>query len=446
MNAGERLMGAGLRILGRVASSGAVDRLGLRDVSEHMLRSGTRNGFRAVGALGRGFKAVSTLTHPARAPKRAEPGLFDPTPDEEQQMLADAVRDFALEQLRPAASAADAACRAEDDLLQRAAALGIASMSVPEALGGAASQRSAVGGVLITEALAQGDAGLAVACLAPVAVATALALWGSAEQQAAYLPALTGDTSAAAALALLEARPLFDPFALQTRAQRRGNGYVIEGAKALIPRVADAEFFIVAAELENEGPRLFVVESDIRGLSLVPTPAMGLRAAACGRLELKQLSLPAGAMLGGDRAGNDAAVAADHYTRCVHLARLGWCALAVGVAQAALDYVVPYVNERTAFGEPISHRQGVAFAVADMAIDLESMRLLTRRAASRAEQGLPFAREAALARSLCADKGAAIGSTAVQMLGGHGFVKEHPVERWYRDLRAVGLMEGALLI
>jgi len=111
-----------------------------------------------------------------------------------------------------------------------------------------------------------------------------------------------------------------------------------------------------------------------------------------------------------------------------------------------LDYVIPYVNERKAFGEPISHRQAVAFGVSNIAIELEGMRLATYRAASRAEQGQDYLRQVALARRLCADKGMAIGSDGVQLLGGHGFIKEHPVERWYRDLRAVGLMEGVLLV
>ena len=125
---------------------------------------------------------------------------------------------------------------------------------------------------------------------------------------------------------------------------------------------------------------------------------------------------------------------------------MAWCALAVGVGQAVLDYVIPYVNERKAFGEPISNRQAVAFTVADVAIELDGMRLATYRAASRIDQGLAFAREVALARRLCGERGMTIGSDGVQMLGGHGYVKEHPVERWYRDLRAAGVMEGALLV
>ena len=130
----------------------------------------------------------------------------------------------------------------------------------------------------------------------------------------------------------------------------------------------------------------------------------------------------------------------------MRLARLGWSALAVGTGQAVLDYVIPYVNERQAFGEPISHRQAVAFMVANIAIELEGARLLDLRAAARAEQGRSFAREAALARRLTAENGMQIGSDGVQLLGGHGFVKEHPVERWYRDLRAVGVMEGVVLV
>jgi alkylation response protein AidB-like acyl-CoA dehydrogenase len=120
--------------------------------------------------------------------------------------------------------------------------------------------------------------------------------------------------------------------------------------------------------------------------------------------------------------------------------------VAVGTAQAVVDYVIPYVNERVAFGEPVSHRQAVAFAVANMATELEGMRLATYRAAARADQGKDFAHATTLARQLCSEKGMAIGSEGVQLLGGHGFVKEHPVERWYRDLRAAGLMEGALLV
>ena len=184
--------------------------------------------------------------------------------------------------------------------------------------------------------------------------------------------------------------------------------------------------------------RFIVESSSATGLSTEPEPAMGLRAAATARVILKDVRVGAGALLG------EGSVAV--YRECVQRARLAWCALAVGSGQAVLDYVIPYVNERVAFGEPISNRQAVAFAVANIGIELEGMRLLTYRAAARADSGKSFDREAALARRLCAEQAARIGSEGVQLLGGHGFVKEHPVERWYRDLRAIGAMEGALLV
>ena len=165
---------------------------------------------------------------------------------------------------------------------------------------------------------------------------------------------------------------------------------------------------------------------------------MGIRAASTAKLHLRKVELDAGALLA---EGDPAA-----YAECVQRARIAWCAVAVGVGKAVLDYVIPYVNERVAFGEPISNRQAVAFTVSNIGIELEGMRLATYRAASRADQGKDFAHPAAIARHLCSEKGMQIGSDGLQMLGGHGFVKEHPVERWYRDLRAVGVMEGALLV
>jgi alkylation response protein AidB-like acyl-CoA dehydrogenase len=280
--------------------------------------------------------------------------------------------------------------------------------------------------------------GMATACLAPAAVSTAISLWGDAQQQATYLPAFVGEDMPAAALALMEPQPLFNPFELRAAARAAGGGYVLDGVKALVPRAADAEVFVVAANLEHHGPALFIVESRSPGISVEPEPGMGVRAAATGRLILEDVKLPATALLGGDEM--------DIYRECVALSRLAWCALAVGAGQAVLDYVTDYVKDRKAFGEPISNRQAVAFAVANIAIELDGLRLAAYRAAARVDQGLPFAREVTLARRLCAHHGMAIGSEGVQLLGGHGFVKEHPVERWYRDLRAAGMLEGGLLV
>ena len=437
----ERGMAVGLRALNRLAGNGLIDRFGLRDPAQRVLHGASKATVRTATRAGRTFAATQKLSKPARQPRSGRSDLFDLTPDEEQQMLRESVREFALAKLRPAAQEADEACATPGELLAQANELGLMMVGVPEELGGAVAERSAVTTVLMAEALAQGDMGIAVACLAPAGVSTALSLWGDADQQATYLPEFVGDNVPAAALAIVEPRPLFNPFELQTRARRAGDGFVLDGVKSLVPRAADAELFIVAAELEEADspqPALFIVEAGTAGLGIEPEPAMGIRAAATGRLILEDVKLPAGAPLGDPGR--------DLLAECVQLGRLGWCALAVGTGQAVLDYVIPYVNERRAFGEPISSRQAVAFTVANIAIELDGMRLATYRAASRVDQGVSFAREVSLARRLCSERGMAIGSDGVQLLGGHGYTKEHPVERWYRDLRAAGVMEGALVV
>jgi alkylation response protein AidB-like acyl-CoA dehydrogenase len=438
MSAGQRSMGLGLRALNRLAGSGALDRLGARKPVERIVYKATRNGFRSATAAGRAFRAAQRLSKPARQATASPRKLFDITPEEEQQMLQESVREYALAKVRPAAQDADHDCSTPAELIAGLAELGVNMLGVPEELGGVMQERSAVAGALVGEALAHGDMGIAYAALAPGAVASAIGLWGDAEQQAVYLPAFTGEDVPAAALAMLEPRPLFDPLKPDTKARRDGGDWLLDGVKSLIARAFDCELFLVAAEVEAIGPALFVLESSTNGLSLQREPAMGLRAAATGRLRLAGARVPAAALLA-DACGPG-------YLECVQRARIAWCALAVGTCQAVLDYVVPYVNGRSAFGEPISNRQAVAFAVADMRIETEGMRLATYRAASRADQGMEFAREAALARRQCGAKAMRIGSDGVQLLGGHGYVKEHPVERFYRDLRAAGVIEGALLV
>jgi alkylation response protein AidB-like acyl-CoA dehydrogenase len=438
MATGPRGIALGLRAVRTLASSEVLDRLRMRDGATRVLYRATRDGFRAAGTAGRTFTAAKRLGAPARL-RATRPDLFDLTPTDEQQMLQAMLREFASERLRPAALAADAACAPPAELLADGAELGIGMLGVPETLGGAQSEASAVTAVLVAEALAHGDMGLAFALLAPAGVATAIGLWGDERQQATYLPPFTGEDVPAAALAVLEPHPLFDPFAVHTRARAVPGGYALSGVKALVPRARDAELLLVAARLDGAEPALFLVEpARSPGVDVRPAPAMGVRAAGTCDVRLDDVHVPAENVL----AGGDPAAYAD----CIRRARLAWCALAIGTARAVLDHVVPYVNERHAFGEPISHRQAVAFTVADIATELEGMRLLTLRAAARADAGKDFARDVALARALCAAKGRQIGSDGIQLLGGHGFVKEHPVERWYRDLSAVGVMEGALLV
>jgi alkylation response protein AidB-like acyl-CoA dehydrogenase len=434
----ERSVGLGLRAINRLASSDVLDRVGMRKRFERTLFQTTKGGLRSATAASRTFKAAQQLGRPARQVPSKSRGLFDVTPDEEQKMFQESVRKYAAEEIRPAALDADAACATPAELLTQVNELGVNMLGVPEQLGGVMHAQAAVTAVLIGEALAHGDMGIAYAALAPGAAATAIGHWGTAEQQATYLPAFTGENVPVAALAMLEPQPLFDPLRLQTSAYKDGSDWILDGAKALVARAGDCELFVLAAEAAGHGPSLFVIESATSGLSVQAEPAMGLRPAATGRLLLEGVRVPASALMGEG--------AREVYIECVQRARIAWCALAVGAAQAVLDYVIPYVKERTAFGESIANRQAVAFAVSDIAVESSGMRLATYRAASLADQGEDFVRAAAIARRLCSEHGMRIGSEGVQLLGGHGFIKEHPVERWYRDLRAAGVMEGALLL
>jgi alkylation response protein AidB-like acyl-CoA dehydrogenase len=416
-----------------------LDKYQLRDPFNRGLRYGTKTFFSTAGAASRQFKRVQNLRSGPTRLKSSGKDYYDLRLDDEQKMIVETLDEFAEEVLRPAAPHADAAASYPPDLIAKAAELGITAINIPEDFEGIAAHRSSVTNVLVAEALAYGDMGLALPILAPGGVASALTHWGSADQQATYLPEFAGENVPQACVAIAEPQPLFDPTRLKTTAVRTPSGYRLDGVKSLVPAAADAELFIVGAQL-NGKPALFIVESSAKGLTVKADPSMGIRAAALGRLELTGVSVPLNARLGEDEATDD------DYSEAIALSRLGWAALAVGTSHAVLDYVIPYVKEREAFGEPVAHRQAVAFMCANIAIELDGLRLITWRGAARAEQGLTFTREAALAKRLGADKGMQIGLDGVQLLGGHGYTKEHPVERWYRDLRAIGVAEGIVVI
>ena len=433
----------GMSLLTPLLGQEFLDRHGLRDPLNRALRFGVKHGFSAAGASTRQFKKIQTRGKKATRLPRSTADYFDLTPDDDQRMIVETVKGFAAEILRPAARDADDAATYPADLIARAAELGVTAIKVPEEFDGIAEQRSAVTNALVTEALAYGDMGLALPIVAPGGVASALTHWGSADQQATYLTDFAGDNVPQACVAIAEPHPLFDPTMLKTTAVRTPSGYRLDGVKSLVPAAADAELFVLAAQF-NGRPTLFIVEADTAGVTVKADRSMGLRAAGIGQVELNKVIVPLSARLGEDDAA-EADYARD-YSEAIALSRLGWAALAVGTSHAVLDYVVPYVKEREAFGEPIARRQAVAFMCANIAIELEGLRLITWRGASRADQGLPFAREAALAKKMGSDKAMQIGLDGVQLLGGHGYTKEHPVERWYRDLRAIGIAEGVVVL
>jgi len=285
-------------VLNRVAGLSVLDRWGVRRPAERAVYHSTKTGFRTAGAVNRTFHKMRASGAAARPSAAPGTGVFDLDPTEDQQMMVQVVRDFAADVLSPAAAKAEAATEPSSEVLGQANELGVTLMSLPEELGGLSAERSATTGVLVGEALAHGDMGLAVACLAPTAVATAISLWGSAEQQQTYLSAFTGDEVPAAALTIAEPRPLFDPQQLRTTATKVAGGYTLTGVKSGVVRGAAAELFIVATAVAGAAPALFVVESSTPGVRIEAEPSMGLRAAGLSRLLLEDVVVGADALLG----------------------------------------------------------------------------------------------------------------------------------------------------
>ncbi len=360
---------------------------------------------------------------------------FDLSLTEEQRITRESMQRYARDVLREQARDADEAGALPSDFLGRAAELGLTLLPIPEAAGGAGMERSPLANMLNIEDLAWGDFSLALAMVTPRAFVNAVLDFGTEEQQRRFLEPLAREEFVPATVALMEGTATFEPSQLRTRARKTGDGYQIEGEKRLVPLGASAEQMLVVAHLEGEGPAAFVVEQGSAGLSAEEQSYMGLRAMETATVRLDGVTVP-----------EDHRLPHFNLQRLVDLARIGTCALAVGSCQGVLDYVTPWVKDRKAFGEPIAYRQSVAFMVANINIELEAMRLLTWRAASRAEQGLDFHREAYLARVCCAEKAMEIGTNGVQLMGGHGFIRDNPVELWYRNLRSVGLLEGTAVV
>ncbi len=425
----------GLRLIAKAGGLPGLKDKEVRARVEKYLYKGAVTGFRAQTAAGRAFAKKQASGDPSRPAPVKPKQMFDLTPSEDQQMIQGVARELADEVIRPAGAEADAQRTVPDEVRAAAAEMGLHLLGVPAELEGIAEERSAVTAALVLEELARGDMGIATAIMAPAAVATALAGYGDAEQQATYLTEFTGENPPLAALALQEPQVLFDPFELRTTGRRDGDDIVLDGVKAIVPGAEKAELFVVSAAIDGES-RLVIVRSGLEGLKVEDDPAMGVRAAATARLHLEGVRVSATDLLG----------SAEDHRDAVRRARLAWAAAAVGTSQAVLDHVSEYVKERKAFGEPIGYRQAVAFTVSDIAIELAGLRLVVWKAAARLDSGADASAEIAQARSLVSRHATWIGSSAVQLLGGHGFVKEFDNERWYRDLRGAGVLEGTLLV
>ena len=423
-----KAQGFGLSLITKIAGSEVLDQLKLRKFVEKSLYQGSKTGFKVLNKTQKVFKPQPLDKQ--RLPNQVNKNLFDLSLTEEQQMTVDAMSQFAEEVLYALAHDADHQAQFPEQLWQHLVDLGLNYYALPEALGGVAAEQNIVSNILIAESLAKGDFSLTAGLLSTFSVINAITRWGSTQVQSMYLPVFAEDTDITATFAFQEATPAFNPFQLKTKATEQNGQMTITGEKTLVILGDTADVFLVSAEFNGQ-PDIFVVQCD-ESISIKANPAMGLKAAETATLHFNQT--PA---LGLGDADFD-------YTAFVDLGNLMWCAMAIGTCEAIKAYCIKYANERTAFGEPISHRQSVAFMISDMAIEIDAMRMLVLNAASLAEAGKPFHREAYLARLLCAEKSMKMGTDGVQILGGHGFTKEHPVERWYRDLRATAILHSGL--
>jgi alkylation response protein AidB-like acyl-CoA dehydrogenase len=355
---------------------------------------------------------------------------------EEQEVVRDALHEFAEQAMRPIARECDETSEIPAEFLDQVAELGLVSTQVPSAFGGAGEDRSPTTNAIVLEELGWGDVTLAIAATAPAAFANALVDQGTEAQKQEYLPALCGEKYHAATLALVEPGPAFEPTLPRTLAEPKGDGFVLSGSKSFVPMADRASHFLVVAR-NNGGHDAFIVPRDAVGLTISePEKNLGLKALPTGTLELERVELPASARLGGD-AGCDVRRILDH-------GRAALAAVMVGLSRGVLEYAVPYAKDRHAFGQAIAQKQAIAFKLADMHIETEAQRWLSWKAASQLEQQLPATKACHHAHAYAAKQSVWIADEGLQVLGGHGFIREHPVEMWYRNARTLSVLEGTL--
>jgi alkylation response protein AidB-like acyl-CoA dehydrogenase len=365
--------------------------------------------------------------------------MFSLELSEEQRMILETARSFAKEQIRPRAHECDEHGHIPADLLRAGWELGLVSAVAPESCGGAGMERQAVTGAMVAEELAHGDLAVALALLTPALFAYPILTAGTDEQKQKYLACLAGTEPAAVTAAAMEPTMNFDLSALATKAEKKGAGWVLTGQKCLVPLASAAERFLVYAAKEGkpgyENLGAFIVEKDAPGLKVGERERwMGLAALETAGLTLAGVEVGPEALLGGEK-GCDCG-------RLLSYSRVALAAMAIGVARAANEYARDYAKERVAFGEPIAHKQAIAFMIADDFMEIEAARLLTWEAAWRLDAGQE-AFEAAYLAKLYTDQ-MAIKATddAVQTLGGHGYIREHPVELFLRNARGFTTFEG----
>ncbi len=358
---------------------------------------------------------------------------------DDQKLIQRSVRDFAAAELRPHAAAWDREGKFPLGVVPKLASLGLLGLTVPAEFGGAGLDM--VSAALAIEAVSWGDASIGLTVASHNSLCTGHILhFGSPEQKRRYLPRLAGG-DALGAWCLTEPGAGSDAAAIQTRGVRKGNAWVLNGSKSFVTQGSVAGVYVVLAVTNPEAGRhrisAFVVERDAAGLRAgKKEDKLGLRASDTAEVVLEDCEVPAGALLGAEGEG---------FSQAMHVlerGRIGIGAMAVGIGRAALDESVAYAAQRKAFGKHLTEHQAIQFMIADMAMELDAAWLLVLRAAQLADLGHPFRREASMAKLYASEAAARATAKAVQIHGGYGFIKDYPVERYYRDVKLTEIGEG----
>ncbi len=356
------------------------------------------------------------------------------SPTEEQEMIVSMVKQFAVDEMRKIYRECDESGEIPDSVIDTAWRMGLISNNMPEEYGGFGGERSVITGSLIAEELAWGDLSMAMHILCPALFSYPILEMGTETQRKEYLPLVCDEKYKAATAALIEPYFGFDPYSLSTTARPEGNEYVLNGEKCFVPLAAGADFLLVYAG-ENGSSQGFIIEKGTKGLEISERENnMGIKALATYELSLKDCRVPKENRLGGP-SGCD-------FNRIINCSRVALSAMAVGVAKAAFEYSRDYAKERVAFGEPIASRQAIAFMLAEMATEIDATRLMTWEAAWKLDRKEEATKEASLVKAYADDMVMMVTDRAVQILGGHGYVREHPVELWLRNGRGFATFDG----
>ncbi|HYK01381.1 MAG TPA: acyl-CoA dehydrogenase [Thermoanaerobaculia bacterium] len=357
---------------------------------------------------------------------------------EEEQMFQQSVRDFAIERIRPLVHQMDHAATMSKDLIESFFDLGIMGIEIPEQYGGAGS--TFFNAVLVVEELSHVDASCGVLVdVQNTLVNNALIRWGTEDQKSKYLKMLATDT--VGAYALSEAGSGSDAFALATKAEDKGDHWVLNGRKLWITNAAEAGIFVVFANANPnagyKGITAFIIERDFPGFQVgKKEDKTGIRASSTCELILEDCRVPKENVLGEHGKGYKIAI------ETLNEGRIGIGAQMLGVARGALEYAIAYTKERKQFGQRIADFQGVQFQIAQAATELEAARLLVYNAARLKDTNKPFLREAAMAKLFSSQIAEKVTSLSVQLYGGNGYTKEYPVEKFWRDSKVGQIYEG----